>query len=298
LAAIGPGAAPMGQEPDGGTGLASGSSRTEGPQERGNGMTANNPIVDPRLLPPGHPGDHPMGGLTIVLLSGDGDGPESPHSAAPIDGNGQNTFPFGTTTTTTTTTTTAGRPPSVPEGSLVITFGGGPPPPPHGATSNGDAEQRPSSESTANGPAARPRLPPVIFTFGQNTPAGINPFAAPDVVHVRSDAVWNPPAPKKSLRQWLHARERDLGIVCDDPHCKHVRVQADVVDDLDNDEELMRLNGFSTFDALCEHRFHVGCLVQANTFNGELHPLDSEGARAALRCPQCRKQGWAAIRPV
>jgi hypothetical protein len=262
--------------------------------------------------PPGHPGNNPMGNLTIVFLTGDGRGQENPHNDAPTAGDGQNNTPFGTT---------GGQPPSSPGGSLVMTFGTGHPPPNFGrmphpppnlvhmpgdpnsplvrlhgdndtAPSDSDAEQRSNAGTTPNRDPVLPRMPPVLFAFGQN----MNPFATQDVVHVRSDAVWNPPAPKSSLRQWLHKRERDLGIVCDDPHCKRVHVQSDLDGDSDSSKELMRLNGFSTFDALCEHRFHEACLVQANTFNEELHPLDSE--RAVLRCPQCRKQGWATISPA
>ena len=277
---------------------------TEGPQDT-MGTQAN-------AGPPGHPGNNPMGNLTIVFLTGDGRGQENPHNDAPAAGDGQNNTPFGTT---------GGQPPSTPGGSLVMTFGTGNPPPnfgrmPHpppnlvhmpgdpnsplvrlhgdNATtpSDSDAEQRSNAGTTPNRDPVLPRMPPVLFAFGQN----MNPFTPQDVEHVRSDAVWNPPAPKSSLRQWLHKRERDLGIVCDDPHCKRVHVEPDVEGDTGSNEELMRLNGFSTFDALCEHRFHEACLVQANTFNEELHPLDSE--RAVLRCPQCRKQGWAAISPA
>ena len=253
--------------------------------------TPDSPVLPrPLILTHGH---HVMDGLTIVFLSGESVPPSDRLSGPPPLTEGESARHHSSSEAN------PDRPAQPLAGSVVSDIGSGPPPPAHPGHASEQPAGSPLSTNSNPGPqadpqpgSAQPRLPPLILAFGQNMAAGLNPFAAPeDLVYVRSDAAWSPPAPKNSLRQWLHKRERDLNIVCDDPHCRYVR--PDVINDFD--EELVQLNAFLTYDALCEHRYHASCLRDASCASGNYQPLGDQGSRAALRCLQCRKQGWATM---
>lgn len=260
--------------------------------------TGSGPSATHRPPVPGHR-NIPMEGVTFMFLSGDGH-PGPSNQAGPSMAGQESGSPH------IPSSIASERPAhGPPPGAFIFTIGTGPSYPHGGMLPNPDRDS-----AAATGPAAGPqpgsgpgvqngsapsRMPPLILTFNPNMSAGMNPFGTPeDMTYVRSDVVWNPPSSKTSLRQWLHKRERDLDIVCDDPHCRYVSPCA-INDPAD---EFVQLNAFSTYDAMCDHRYHASCLKDASRASGNYQPLDGHGSRAAMRCLLCRKQGWTAMGAV
>lgn len=132
--------------------------------------------------------------------------------------------------------------------------------------------------------------PPTLFAFPPNFLGMANPFAPPpgEMTYTRSSAIWTPPTPKNSLEQWLLKRERELNIVCDDPHCKYIC--SDIITNFD--DALTHVQAFGSHNQLCEHKHHMTCLVEGNQSTGWYRMINQEAKQAALRCLQCRNHGW------
>lgn len=174
----------------------------------------------------------------------------------------------------------------------------------------GDAlmDTTPNAVPPPTRPVAAPmpqRPPPIMFAFDPMFSAGLNPFAPPeDVDYVRSNQPWHPPTASKPLERWLLQRERELGIVCDDAHCRYLEPEC-VMQDLKKsqadrakepqEQNVVYVKAFEAHDKLCHHKFHFSCLKEANVPTGWYHELDQQGSRAVLRCPTCRAYGWTDV---
>jgi hypothetical protein len=153
--------------------------------------------------------------------------------------------------------------------------------------------QTTGSTGTSQVPPRETMAPPTLFAFPPNFLGMANPFAPipGDLTYTRSSAIWTPPTPKNSLEQWLLKRERDLNIVCDDPHCKYIC--PDVISNFD--DALIHVQAFGRNDQLCEHKHHTTCLVEGNQSTGWYRMINQEAKQAALRCLQCRNHGWTDV---
>ena len=242
----------------------------------------------------------PMGNMTIVFLTGNPPGSTTPSEVgaegpAPVPPNGS-----------------TGHEIPVPFQWADRHNAGGPmfltidvvPDPPSGPSnpSNSVAPTQPAVDgplgSQTIGPigAPQPMAPPTLFAFPPPFLGMANPFAPSpgDLTYTRSSAIWTPPTPKNSLEQWLLKRERELSIVCDDPHCKYIC--PDVISNFD--DALIHVQAFGSHDQLCEHKHHMTCLVEGNQSAGWYRMINQEAKQAALRCLQCRNHGWTDVHEV
>ncbi|KAF8523258.1 hypothetical protein BU17DRAFT_43946, partial [Hysterangium stoloniferum] len=120
---------------------------------------------------------------------------------------------------------------------------------------------------------------------------------------------WTPPEPVgRTLRQRVEAKERELGLRCDDVVCDIAPGDDDDDDDDSGgnwggsgseDGRVKMIKIHAAYDAsgrACEHMFHAGCFVTSARVAGEGEESDEAGTDAEeemipVSCPVCRAEG-------
>ncbi|KAH8091014.1 hypothetical protein BXZ70DRAFT_899007 [Cristinia sonorae] len=104
-----------------------------------------------------------------------------------------------------------------------------------------------------------------------------------------------PPPPGPTLQQRVEKRERELGLRCSDVSCGLGPTDDDPEPALDVDVTKIPQVGIHRLgnneQDVCDHRFHLACLVSAERVAGWGDKDVGENGEVEVSCPVCRAVG-------